>query len=305
VPDESPTRSMTDDLQQKFRAQEALSPEQEGERREARNEEKRLMFLRRKQGTDSDGQSSDQSPEAKTPEMDEWCRMCNTSRTEIKPQCVCGVAYLDKLRPDEDKDQGLPTLGIGRHQVRMRGLLLNEEDENPSLSPLTIDPASIRPEALPLNVAWKDDTDPEWIRLRTVMDSGAAESVGPPSMAPGIFPIQESPGSKRGQAYIAAGHERIPNLGQQLLNVVTNEWQETQALFQIAEVTRPLTAVGTTCDRGNVVIYGPHGGCVLHLESGMQTDFVRRGGIYELDLWMKTDQSGCVNQQPGFPGPGR
>ena len=111
----------------------------------------------------------------------------------------------------------------------------------------------------------------------------------------------------RGQQYIAAGHERIPNLGQQVLNVVTNEGHETQALFQIAEVTRPLTAVGSTCDRGNVVIYGPHGGCVLNLESGIQTDFVRRGGIYELDLWMRTDQSlhGSGDQQPGFPGPGR
>ena len=122
------------------------------------------------------------------------------------------------------------------------------------------------------------------------MDSGAAESVGPPIMAPGV-PIHESPGSRRGQAYIAAGHERIPNLGQQVLSVVTNEGQEAQALYQIAEVTRPLTAVGSTCDRGNVVIYGQHGGCILNLESGVQTDFARRGGIYELDLWMRTAQS--------------
>ena len=167
------------------------------------------------------------------------------------------------------------------------------------LSPLTIDPVSVRPEALALNVAWKDETDPEWTRLRTVMDSGAAESVGPPSMAPGV-PIQESPRSRRGQAYIAAGHERIPNIGQQVLNVVTNEGYETQALYQIAEVTRPLTAVGSTCDRGNVVIYGPHGGCILNLESGVQTDFARRGGIYELDLWMRTTQSGEAYQRD-FP----
>ena len=52
-----------------------------------------------------------------------------------------------------------------------------------SLTPLTIDPVSLHPEPLPLNVAWKDETDPEWTRIRTVMDSGAAESVGPRSMA--------------------------------------------------------------------------------------------------------------------------
>ena len=88
-----------------------------------------------------------------------------------------------------------------------------------------------------------------------------------PNMAPGVA-TDESPGSKRGQAYIAAGHERIPNMGQQVLDVVTSEGYETQALFQIAEVTRPLTAVGSTCDRGDVVIYGPHGGCVVCPELG-------------------------------------
>ena len=120
-----------------------------------------------------------------------------------------------------------------------------------------------------------------------MMDSGAAESVAPPSMAPRV-PIHESPGSRRGQAYIAAGHERIPNLGQQVLNVVTNEGHEANALYQMAEVTRPLTAVGQTCDRGNIVLYGPYGGCILNQESGLQINFDRRGGIYELDLGAHT-----------------
>ena len=86
--------------------------------------------------------------------------------------------------------------------------------------------------------------------------------------------------------------------------MVTNVGQEVQALYQIAEVTRPLTAVGSTCDRGNVVIYGPHGGCILNLESGAQTDFVRRGGIYELDLWMRTAQTD-EGYQRDFPRLGR
>ena len=89
--------------------------------------------------------------------------------------------------------------------------MLNAEELDPML-PLTIDPVSMRPESMPLNAAWKDESDPEWVRLRTVMDSGAAENVWPPSMAPTV-PTLDSPGSLRGQAYIAAGHERIPNSG--------------------------------------------------------------------------------------------
>ena len=243
-------------------------------------------------------EDEDKGPEAKTPELDEYCRFCACSRTETRDKCdQCGVAFIDRLRPWEETDRDRTTLKVDMRQM------FSEDEPSPTLQPLTIDPESGCPEPLALNMAWKDETDPEWTRLRTVMDSGAAESVGPPSMAPGV-PIHESPGSRRGQAYIAAGHERIPNMGQQVLSVVTNEGHEAQALYQIAEVTRPLTAVGSTCDRGNVVIYGPHGGCILNLESGVQTDFTRRGGIYELDLWMRTTPSG-EDYQRDFPRLGR
>ena len=89
------------------------------------------------------------------------------------------------------------------------------------LNPLTFDAGSGVVEPLAINMAWKDETDPEWTRIRTVMDSGAAESVGPPSMAPEV-PIRESPGSLAGRAYIAAGGERLPNMGQKVLTVVTS-----------------------------------------------------------------------------------
>ena len=55
--------------------------------------------------------------------------------------------------------------------------------------------------AVPAAVSWKDESHPSWVRIRTVMDSGAAQSVAPPSMAPGVI-IEESPGSQRGQHYI-------------------------------------------------------------------------------------------------------
>jgi hypothetical protein len=119
-------------------------------------------------------------------------------------------------------------------------------------------------------------------------------------MTPTI-PTLDSAGSLRGQAYIAAGGERIPNLGQQTLNVVTNEGCPAQIVYQIAEVTRPLTAVGTTCDKGNLVVYGQNGGCIYNLASGTQTNFARRGGIYELDLWYRT---GNGDQHQGFPWQG-
>ena len=44
-----------------------------------------------------------------------------------------------------------------------------------------------------------------------------------------------------------------------------------------------------TCDNGNSVIYTPHGGFIWDLRTGGETNFERRGGIYEIDLWVKED----------------
>jgi len=118
------------------------------------------------------------------------------------------------------------------------------------------------------------------------MDSGAAQSVAPPSMGPGVS-IEASPGSQRGQHYVSASGGRLPNMGQQKLRVQTNEGRDAMVLYQIAEVSRPLTAVSQTCGNDNWVVYTRHGGFIWNLKTGGKTNFERRGGIYEFDLWVK------------------
>ena len=44
-------------------------------------------------------------------------------------------------------------------------------------------------------------------------------------------------------------------MGQHVLNIQTNEVKDTTVLYQIADVSRPLTSVSATCDRGNWVVY--------------------------------------------------
>ena len=169
--------------------------------------------------------------------------------------------------------------------------------------PLTIEQGSIGCD-LPLNaLSWRDGSHPQWVRVKSVMDSGAAQSVAPPSMAPGVV-IETSPGSQRGQHYVSASGGRLPNMGQQKLKIQTNEGRDAMVLYQIAEVSRPLTAVSQTCDNDNWVVYTPEGGFIWNLKTGGKTSFERRGGIYELDLWVKDSDLTGGNQSSGFPRPG-
>ena len=93
-------------------------------------------------------------------------------------------------------------------------------------------------------------------------------------------------------------------MGQKVLSVQTDEGKDTTVVYQIAEVSRPLTSVSSTCDRGNWVVYTPKGGFILNCQTGARTSFERRGGIYELDLWMRDEGNSGSSQPSSFPRQG-
>ena len=96
----------------------------------------------------------------------------------------------------------------------------------------------------------------------------------------------------------------MPNMGQKVLNIQTNEGRDAKVLYQIAEVSRPLTSVSATCDKGNWVVYSPHGGFIMNTMTGGRTSFERQGGIYELDLWVRDEANRGSNQSSSFPRQG-
>ena len=77
----------------------------------------------------------------------------------------------------------------------------------------------------------------QWMKIEAVMDSDAAESVAPADMAPWV-PISESAGLRRGQTYMSACGEKLPNLGEKQIKVWTNNCKPAMAAFQCADVQR-------------------------------------------------------------------
>ena len=99
---------------------------------------------------------------------------------------------------------------------------------------------------------------------------------------------------------MSAPNEPIPNLGQQTLEVRTEEGVDTDVTFQMADVSRPLNSVGKICDTGKQVMFGKKGGVIWDVATGQLTKFHREtDGVYELNPWMKDG-----SQAPGFPRPG-
>ena len=146
------------------------------------------------------------------------------------------------------------------------------------------------------------DPTSKWRRVRSVMDSGASDNCGPPELAPEV-PIEESPGSKRGQRYAAAGGKNIENLGEKTVQMTTDLGQEVLGTWQMAEVVRPLNSVKKICEKGNRVIFGSEGGVIQNLYTGEEIPFGVDGDIYTLDLWLPPAETGG-SEHPGFSRPG-
>ena len=140
----------------------------------------------------------------------------------------------------------------------------------------------------------------EWRAFVSVVDSGAAESVAPEKDLPHIATVP-SPGSRAGVTYTAANGESIENEGQKEVTMITNEGQNVNVLYQVADVSRTLTSVSRVCDAGNRVIFESWGGYIQNLQTGSTTTFERKSNVYELTGWMLAPKPNTPSRAEGFP----
>ena len=142
-----------------------------------------------------------------------------------------------------------------------------------------------------------------WVKLSGVVDSGASDHVANKAAAPHV-PIKPSVGSIKGQNFIAANGDRVPNEGEQELHVVTEEGATSNMVVQVTDVKKPLFSVTKLCDRGNRVIFGRGGGVIHNLATNRLTPFRRKGGVYMIDLWVQPPGedpgANCGWREPGF-----
>ena len=71
-------------------------------------------------------------------------------------------------------------------------------------------------------VSRRNRDDRDRVGVEVTVDSGAVDTVGPPSVAPGI-PIRATEASRSGMHYRAANNMKIPNLGEKKLQGIHEE----------------------------------------------------------------------------------
>ena len=166
---------------------------------------------------------------------------------------------------------------------RNRGEARRERLRVQALNPLLLGKAAENSGG-PLCSAWQLE-DQGWTRVKVIMDSGAAESVCPRSMAPS-FKIEDSIASRAGVYYTSANGGKIMNLGQQHIPVLLANGSRSVLTFQVADVSRPPMSIARLCEMGNRVLFGANGGVILNLQTGDVTPFVKEEGVYTFELWI-------------------
>ena len=133
---------------------------------------------------------------------------------------------------------------------------------------------------------------PEWERVVLTVDSGASDTVIPPSVARHL-PLINS--DKVGIEYEVANGGVVVNLGERRAEVSTKMGHANTFLmsFQVVDVHKPLLAVSKLVAAGHKVIFDkdePH----ILLSTGEKVHMRCSGGTYEIEVWIKN---------PGFTRP--
>jgi hypothetical protein len=133
---------------------------------------------------------------------------------------------------------------------------------------------------------------PKWERVVLTVDSGASDTVLPPSIASNV-PLLHS--SRVGTEYEVANGGVVVNLGERKAEMRLKESDTSSMImsFQVVEVHKPLLAVSRLVENGHHVSFNkddPH----IMLSTGVKVPMRCNLGTYEVDVFILN---------PGFTGP--
>ena len=126
-------------------------------------------------------------------------------------------------------------------------------------------------------------TEPEWLEIECCLDTGSSVHAINRLEIPGCE-IVESPGSKVGQQFQAAGGSLIDNEGEALLIMVPPDEDTVNHVsinMQVAKVTRPLISVPKLTEGDKLKVVCMEKVALVQTPDGkLVARFKKRGGLY-------------------------
>ena len=122
------------------------------------------------------------------------------------------------------------------------------------------------------------------IRIRSIVDSGCARSVCPPTHA-AQFPVVETKESRDRVGFRTATGKRVEARGGKVVRGETSEGKQMSMRYTVAPVRLALDSVSQICDAGATVTFRRDGGTITEAD-GTTSEFGRVDNTYIRDTWV-------------------
>ena len=116
-------------------------------------------------------------------------------------------------------------------------------------------------------------------------DSGASDTVAPEEFF-SDYPLEPSHGSTNNIWYMGAGGQKIRNMGQRKILLLTREKSLRWLTVQVAAVKKMLGSVSKNNDCGHEVIYRKTGSFIKDEATGEKIHLTREKGTFKYDAWV-------------------
>ena len=140
----------------------------------------------------------------------------------------------------------------------------------------------------------------QWERIPVKIDSGAIDTVMPPTIAR-YFDTVQTEMSQKGPGFRAANGSAIRYYGQKTLEGVGDQYQPLSMTAQVADVKTTLGSVNQMLKAGNRVHFETGNCYIQDVRTGRKTRIEEKRGTFEVGMWVPTQSSGRARDQVAKP----
>merc|ERR1712240_44583 len=142
----------------------------------------------------------------------------------------------------------------------------------------------------PRDIGAVTHTDGEWERIPVKIDSGAIDTVMPPTVAK-YFDTVQTEMSKKGPGFRAANGSAIRHYGQKTLEGIGDQYQPLSMTAQVVDVKTTLGSVNQMLKAGNRVHFETGNCYIQDVRTGRKTRIEEKGGTFEVGIWVPMQSS--------------
>ena len=122
------------------------------------------------------------------------------------------------------------------------------------------------------------------------------------------IPVESTPQSGAGEFFRAANGKKIPNEGQRLVSMMTQEGAVRDMKFIVCPVTKASGSVSQMCRAGHKVVFNPpwdaNGSYIQHIDIGEKMWLSEHNGLYVLNTRVAPKHKQTTNMRSkGFQRP--